>query len=146
MISEEIENIKQEIQFIKQFLNYHVSARRAAQKGLPVPEFVFPDSFLFYEKEQPDELMAAKKVLENRLEKLLDEKIFLMRGANYQVSTRASKLIEDLSSLDYTIIGKYPARYAEKDVVAKARADSELEHPIRKAIYLIDKYSSKESI
>lgn len=67
-------------------------------------------------------------------------------GANYQVSTRASKLIEDLSSLDYTIIVKYPARYAEKDVVAKARADSELEHPIRKAIYLIDKYSSKESI
>ncbi len=45
----EIDNVKREIQAIKDVLNYRVALKKAMEKGLPAPVLALDANFLMYE-------------------------------------------------------------------------------------------------
>jgi len=60
----EIANIEQEIQAIKDVLNYHVAVRKALVNGLPAPVLNLDSKFLMYEDMSPEQLQEEKRQLQ----------------------------------------------------------------------------------
>eukprot|EP01039_Chlorochromonas_danica_P011205 gene11205-12497_t len=70
----EIENVRKEIQAIKDVLNYRVAMKKAVEKGLlPLPALTLDDSFLMYEE-------MDQERLHRQLEQLQEKENLILRG------------------------------------------------------------------
>jgi len=76
----EIANIKQEIQAIKDVLNYHVAVEMAVENGQPAPVLNLDSKFLMYKKMSPEQLQEEKRQLQEEKRQLQEKEILLLKG------------------------------------------------------------------